>query len=256
MDRYTCQAVGAQNLDTVEVTEIIGNHNSGRTNNDIKAFESFIEITTLTFPKGLERFFPNLDSLLLYNKFNSISAADLAPWPNLNYFLFQTNPITSLDGNLFQNSRRLQQISFYYSSIRNVGANLLSNLNELTRVDFRGNSCIDIEARSPQQIENLKAQLITQCPPLGTTVSPQTTTTVSTTTTESGQCLARCSINEEADALRRDLTNLNDEHKSVKEEQEKRIDNLENLAEQQAQRIVNLESLVRELATSPCSCNS
>lgn len=251
-NRYICAINfgGSQSRETTEVTEIIGNHTFGKTNNDVKVYESYDQIKFL--PKGLEKFFPNLNSILLYNSFNSISSADLAPWPNLILFSYTTNPATSIDGDLFKNSLKLRSVEFKSNyRLENVGANLLSNLNELTLVDFRGNLCINITATTPEQIENLKAKLITQCPPLRTTEEPRTTTaspivpstTIPSTTTESDQCLPRCSLNEEtdalrqeanvlregADALRRDLATLVVEHISFKVEQVKSIKNLENL---------------------------
>lgn len=82
---------------------------------------------------------------------------------------------------------------------------LLSDLSKLIYVDFRFNPCINTYASSPQAIENLKAQLLTQCPPLEIS-------TLSTTTANS--CSARCSINEETDDLRARIEEL---EKTVRE---------------------------------------
>lgn len=228
-DRYTCQLGGVENLETAEITQIIEHHTSGRNRNDVKAFDSSNEGIS-TFPKGLEKFFPNLDSILLRYSFISISSADLRPWPNLVLFWSDRNPIESLDEDLFQNSPKLHQIGIVANSIKNVGRNLFSNLNELTSVYFDGNPCIDIIAETPEEIENLKTQLITSCPPLETPEELQTTT-------ESDQC-------KEAEDLR-----------ALELLQTQKIAEHKTFAEEQIVTIQNLEKIFDELKSKTCSCS-
>lgn len=87
----------------------------------------------------------------------------------------------SLDANLFQNTPKLQIMAFYRNSIKNVGAVLFSNLNELKKIDFGTNTCINILAQTPEEFENLKAQLIEKCPPLEATEEYQKATVTSAT---------------------------------------------------------------------------
>lgn len=158
----TCIVRSVQNQEISEVTQIIGNHNDGHSHEDIENFFSNDE-EFLTFPKGLDKFFPNLKAIRIDNStLTSITSADLAPWPNLTFFSVDENYITTLDGDLFKNSLKLESINFKYNAIRHVGLNLLSNLNELQSVDFRNNPCIDMM----NSISQLKTQLIKQCPPL------------------------------------------------------------------------------------------
>lgn len=154
---------------------------------------------------------------IVNSQFTTISAGDIAPWPNLAVLIVNDNAIAQLDGDLFQQSPRLAFIDFQGNLIENVGANLLSNLNELTFVSFINNPCINEFATTPYQIESLRVQLLTQCPPLDEpTEEPETTVET---------CTARCSIDDE-------------------------VDDLTALAEEQALRIENLEEVVRELTAN------
>lgn len=198
-----------------KVTQIIGEHMTGRNHDDVKAFYSYREFSAL--PKHLEKFFVKLDAIEIRNStVTSISSDDLKSWPNLVLFSAGWNKIKTLDENLFIYSRKLQHIRLNNNLILNVGVNLLSNLNELKDIDFRNNLCINMEASKPEEIENLKTKLITQCPQLSTT--------------------------EEIDKLKRDLKALTRKHKISLEHQK-------TLAEKQFQRLENLEKIVSQLAT-------
>lgn len=135
----------------------------GRNNDNVRVFNSDTTHEFSSFPRNLERFFPNLEMIGILGPLRSISAEDLAPWPNLILLNLAENSITTLESDLFQNSPKLLYLSFANNSIQTVGVDLLSKLNYLTSADFRGNICIDTFAETPEEIENLKVQLITQC---------------------------------------------------------------------------------------------
>lgn len=229
---YTCEVNSGLNpgiTEITEITEIHGNHLPGRSNLDVEAFQTLSMEAFRMMPTGIERFFPNLLLLQFFSGIlSSVSSEDLSAWPNLTMFSAQRNKIEILDGDLFQNAPQLKWIDLSSNLIQNVGTNLLSNLNELTYISFIDNPCINSFANTPQEIENLKSQLLTQCPPL-TTEAPNTTVTVPSTTdvvssTTVDPCIPRCSINEETDELRL--------------------------------RIEELEAIVRELVANPCLCTS
>lgn len=196
--RYTCNANEIQNREISHVTQILGNHMPDRSNNNIEGFTTNGDVAFLTFPGDLNSFFPNLLGMGMYGgEISSISSDDLAPWPNLTTFSARNNRFESIDGNLFQNTPRLQYIRLNSNLIRNVGVNLLSHLNGLYVVDFANNTCIDTRAETRYEMEDLIMELIENCPPLAT---PEPSTTISSTTADS--CSPRCSINEEVDQLR------------------------------------------------------
>lgn len=210
--RYTCLVLTVQNQEIAEVTEVFGDHEEDKSHVDVTGFVSDVWNAFSNFPQGLEKHFPNLDSIQITKNNITISSDHLAPWPNLSFFCASRNLITYLNGDLFQNSEKLQHVSFFSNYIRNVGSNLLANLNDLTYVDFRNNTCIDLEAFTPGKIEIIKSQLIKQCTPFGT---EEYRTAVHSATAEPGQCFTRCSINEEVDALGEKIDSLGEQMAEV-----------------------------------------
>lgn len=100
--RYVCNVMETQNLGIAEVTQIIGNHSADTSHDDVHGFLSFREDLFSTFPKHLDKFFENLDSIRLTSSgLTSITADNLAPWPNLEHLDLSSNRIKSLDGDLF-----------------------------------------------------------------------------------------------------------------------------------------------------------
>lgn len=169
-DRYKCIVAEVLNPEIVEVTAIRGAHSSGRSNIDVESFEVTYDGVIGAFPKKLETFFPNLiDIRLAKSGLTTLSSADLTPWPKLKAFTAHHESIKTIDGDLFKNSPSLTWINLSDNLIRNVGAGLLSNLNELEHINLANNPCTNSYARTPKEIEDLKVELISQCPPLGNT---------------------------------------------------------------------------------------
>jgi hypothetical protein len=85
----------------------------------------------------------------------------------------------------------LQWVGFYDNQIRNVGHDLLKDLEFCDYVVIR-EPCLDRKAFSREEVQMLNLQLPLSCPPLATE-APPTTTTISTTTTEPiAECSSGC----------------------------------------------------------------
>lgn len=223
---YICDVKIIENSEIREVTEILGNHLSGRSHNDVESFDLHYSSRYFNlFPRNIERFFPNLIAILSFNsQMTSISAKDLAPWPNLIYFNAYNNALQTLDGDLFQHTPKLKSIVLSNNRILYVGANLLANLKNLENFGFGNNLCYSGWAHSPEQIADMKLRLAQICEP------PQTTTT------EPVQCSARCSINEEVDYLQAKI-----------EDQSKEISQQIVLNKQILERVAALEKQIGEV---------
>lgn len=163
------------------------------------------------FPKHLERFFPNLIAIQIrFGGMTTITSNDLAPWPKLIVISLRDNKFETLDGDLFQYTPDIAWIEFHDNILRNVGANLLFNLNKLVSVNFLRNGCIDFLAGSAQQIVSLKTQLLMQCP---------------------GQCTTRCSLSREFD-----------EQKTSMNAQLLKVERIETLLQEHAQELEVMRS--------------
>ena len=99
----------------------------------------------------------------------TISAEDLKPLPNLLMLIIGGQKLITIDGDLFKHTPWVTDILFNDNIIENVGLDLLTGLTNLTYVDFTSNTCINRSADTPAAIENLRNELISQCPPLATT---------------------------------------------------------------------------------------
>jgi hypothetical protein len=184
---YTCFSTITGTGSTL--LEIKGTHEAGKSDSDIEGL-IFENQPLNDMPKGIENYFLNLKAIYIINSnLASISPSDL-PFPKLVYFFPQSNKISSVDGNLFVNNPKLIRIGFNNNEIQHVGRDLLTGLKDLKYVDFRVNPCINKEANTPEEIQELNRQLPISCPPLVT--DPPTTSTTISTTTEFNVCSSGC----------------------------------------------------------------
>lgn len=167
---YTCWVTRISMGNPLTVTEISGAHEGGRSNADVKAFAFFgheIHNTTPeTIPKGIENFFANLEVFRWVNgSISTIDSTTFKPFPNLFYINLSFNKLVSLDGDLFQHTRKLERIDFNNNLIKHVGRDLLTGLTNLTVAFFFSNPCINAGTDTLKGVQALKLLLPQLCPP-------------------------------------------------------------------------------------------
>lgn len=210
---YTCRATVINMADPAAVTKISGIHLSDIGNADEKAFWILENKILSIVPNGIEKFFANLEALQWSSgNISSVDSSTFQPFPHLLHIDLGDNKLETLDGNLFQHTRKLRTIYLDTNSLRHIGHDLLADLTDLTYAYFQGNPCIDAAANTPQEIQDLNLQLPIQCPPSNITPDPPTTTypptttssqaTTSPTTSKPNECITRCTSNEEADEMK------------------------------------------------------
>lgn len=200
------------------VESVHGGHFDFKSNKDVQGLYVQMEATKmLHFPKGIEKFFPNILAIEWYaGNLVSITAEDLKPFPELKALGLANNWITSLDGDLFKYTPSLRYISFYNNQVTTVGLGLLSGLRDLTSAYFVNNRCIDAIARTSTEVKDVVQKLEAQCAPLTTPAPPTTPVPIKTTTgspitpTTEHYCSIRCSMNTEVDELTRKLSAMGD----------------------------------------------
>lgn len=250
-------------LDTVN-----GDHWIGKNHNNVKVL-SVIDDELNRIPTGIADFFPYLIGLQWFRgNLMEISGDDLRPFPDLRVLRIENNKLYVLDSNLFMHTPKLQWLGFGNNILQHVGLNLLSDLNDLTGAYFQKNPCIDMNAGTLEEIQELKLRLPDKCPPLSSvdpppptapsTMIPSTTipstmipsTTISTTTQNSGECSVGCI--DKIEALEQNVFSVIEGlTREVSEQRE------ENARQRQINtyhetRILELEKQMRE--RSPCSC--
>lgn len=263
---YACEATGENTGNLTFIEELRGVHLSGKSHADVEAYREYGRLKSI--PSNLNNFFPNLKGIYMYSQSSSPSANDLKPFSNLLWFSSNFGDLTSIDGDLFQHSKKLQGFEFHTIKLENVGENLLSGLNSLRRAKLTYNTCINFDADTPQKIEELKKMLLEQCPPLPQSTSTTTTTTTRPATTTEAQCSLPCSLNNDFDELkfevaelRKDKTKQDGEIAELKaiigKQDQTLIAIKSNIAIQdeiissQQDRLIELEKMMREIGSRP-----
>lgn len=164
---YSCFATVVSTDNPATVTSISGSHSEGNRNEDVKQITVQSEYMLHAIPAGIEAYFPNLESIQwLPGGLTTIDSNTLKPFPNLIHLKLNYNHLVSLDGNLFQHTRRLRTIDFGSNLLEHIGHDLLTGLPELTVAYFYGNPCINLSAYyGSLEVEELSLELSIQCPP-------------------------------------------------------------------------------------------
>lgn len=158
---YYCDAtfvcLGSQTM----IESVRGSHALGKSHFDVNAFMVENKIIKRLY-KGIENFFPNIKAIHIENsRMEEIKADDLKPFLNLTRLTVPSNRLVSIDGDLFKFTPKMQFIYFQNNLIEYVGENLLTNLNidKIIEINFANNVCLNIDADTPQKIQQLIIQL-------------------------------------------------------------------------------------------------
>lgn len=160
---YQCYSE-AFNVESQQVTSISGVHLPSKTINDVVSIH-IDNCTNLSYiPKGLRDVFPMLRGIYLEGcGISSLIGTELNEYPQLTLFALELSPLDYVPGNLFAQTPGMVLISFADNKINGTGANLLSNLNDLSQVYFENNICINKNAPTVEEIPELITTLNTDC---------------------------------------------------------------------------------------------
>lgn len=183
---YTATIISLE--DPSQVTNITGNRLPGKEDSDVGVFGMRNEKNLEEIPRGIENFFPNLGFFIWMNSNLATVSAEILKYPKLRKLNLSGNKLQSLDGNLLQNSIRLQTIYFHGNLIQNVGHGFIDQHLELTVAWFSANKCIQFNAGTSTEVTMLRSLLRSYCPPL--TTDPPTTTV--STQIPTGECPEDC----------------------------------------------------------------
>jgi hypothetical protein len=155
-------------------------------NNNIKGLEIENQIVHYV-PKVTEKFAKRLEDLQIYVcGLKEVRKEDLEQFPQLKDLSLAWNDLQWLEGDLFAFNPKLEVVSFDGNQkLKYIGANLLDSLSELWSANFLSAGCIYFNAFDPEGLEELKAELKTDCKDEPTKFKmPVERTTTTTTTTE------------------------------------------------------------------------
>ncbi len=119
---YDCEVISIDTSDgSPEVLAVSGNHDSGKSNEDVKRFFMYrSDCQNLnSFPSNLSFFFPNLEKLNLRGcNITTLNGDVLQEFPGLLEFDFEDTFLKHVPGNLFDNLLSLERISFEDNQVK------------------------------------------------------------------------------------------------------------------------------------------
>lgn len=148
------------------IIEVSGNHASNHNNNEV--LQVSIRDKNVKFvPRHIGAFFPNLESLDMYNSaVETVSKVDFAGLPNLKQLHFNDNRVKTIKNDLFIGNPNMKWISFINNPVTNVGHNVFENLADLTSLRFDGATCHSAGPdNNPVASKALIDRIFANCPP-------------------------------------------------------------------------------------------
>jgi Leucine-rich repeat (LRR) protein len=130
----------------------------------------FSSQTVKFFPKGINKFFPNINRLDVDNcQLKKINKTDLEVFPELRELTLADNNIEVLEDDLFSENRELYYIWLSNNKIKFVGENTFASLKHLETLYLEHNLCISDKAwTSKSHVTNVIRHTKKQCsrPPI------------------------------------------------------------------------------------------
>lgn len=242
---YDCESIAENPRNLSIIEEVRGTHMDGKSNADVVVYRQLGNNAPFyqTIPSNLASTFPNLKGVFFYVPLLRVISTDLKPLTNLIFFYSWNGAYTSVEGDLFQQNKKIQFMEFNHGKLQNVGENFLNGLDDLKHARFHLTPCIDFKAENSLQIQELKTELLIRCPPLP------------------AKCSVRCSLEDEFDELkvqigkqdekiaRQDEINLRQDEAITK--QGKLIAELVEINNILTDRVVELEKIMREIVSRP-----
>jgi hypothetical protein len=141
---YSCIVQNSQLItskDDREISEVKGQHLSGKTNDDVKFFQA--EVNVFYFPRNLTNFFKNLDKVWIHRAFlQEITKDDLNQFNNtLREIHLHVNQLKVIPSNLFENNENIEEITLSDNQIRHVESGAFDGLQKLRIIYFEENPC-------------------------------------------------------------------------------------------------------------------
>ncbi|KAG5670182.1 hypothetical protein PVAND_000462 [Polypedilum vanderplanki] len=142
-NNYYCKVTSGTIISKSEttVTLITGTYPSGTTSNSITVFDGRGFIFRY-FPRGLTRFFPNIDVIFFEGGLREIHKEDLQQFGSkLKRVYMSYNNIEILEKNLFVYNPNIEYIYLDDNNIKYVDPDVFNVLTKLTNLGFLYNNC-------------------------------------------------------------------------------------------------------------------
>jgi len=160
---YIQNSVSITSLDAAQVDSISGAHKAGYNNDNVDAL-SFVKGQIYYVPRGITKFFKNLIGLQFTSTgLKEIHHSDLKDFPKLLNLVLHTSNLEILEKNLFEFNPSLEWIYLDFNKISHIDPNVFNKLGKLKALYLFSNSCINMRADNPTEINNVIRTAQTQC---------------------------------------------------------------------------------------------
>lgn len=254
-----------------------GSHIGKRTTDDVRGVRFFANICQSEIPSGLLNIFPNLIALGFFNcPITFLSGYELKNYSKLEVFELTFSNVERIPENFFAFTKNLSHINLSNNKIKFTGSNLLDHLNQMKRVNFERNICIDMRAQNEKRIRALIEILNENCREFEnyttTVAAPPSVPTSSmlTTTVNNNECNLEdvekkvCTLVDQVEVIDLKIQNLTEENQILNTSLnliKSEVANLQITNEEfhekfneHSKTLIELERLIIELSSRPCSC--
>jgi hypothetical protein len=166
------------------ISEVRGQHLSGKNNDDVKLFYSDYKKVNF-LPRGVTKFFKNIDTVWITSgNLQEISKDDLKQFGgNLKHLWLSQNQIKIIEGDLFEFNPNLREISFHSNKIVHIDSGAFDGLQKLrSELNLYYNPCTRTLTSSINNPSEVIREVKKSCKDFTTTQLPETTTTYQTFT--------------------------------------------------------------------------
>lgn len=168
MDGYGCyvRSFTPESSDDKEITSIIGQHQSGKTDDDVDYFYAPQRIANLNvFPRNLKKFYKNMNLLWInHSSIKKITKSDMeSAGDKLTRFYFYSNKLEVLEAGTFDFNVNLEKILLSSNRIKIIERGVFNNLPKLAYLDLNNNLCHSDYADDRASVTELIAEIEGKC---------------------------------------------------------------------------------------------
>jgi len=164
---YYCtvqNSVNITSLDAAQVDNITGTHLTGKNNDNVEGIY-VPQGQVHYFPRGLNTIFRNLKGIYIQNTgLKEIHQRDLKYFPKLMVLDLISSNLEIIEENLFEFNPDLEQIYLQSNKITHIDPNVFDNLIKVKTLNLLENTCINTQAyNNPTGVQNVIKTAKAQC---------------------------------------------------------------------------------------------
>ncbi|KAL7012876.1 hypothetical protein ACKWTF_015091 [Chironomus riparius] len=158
MNKYKCEVkkdFKITSKNSTLITKTIGFHKSRKSNDNVAVF-SIKKYTVNYFPTGLQKFFNNLEGIVInFCSLKEVNQDNLKTFPNLTYLDLNDNDIEVIEAETFKNNQKLKLIWLKRNKIYHIDLKAFNGLTELTNLIMVENNCTNSKGTNADDVKKV-----------------------------------------------------------------------------------------------------